>query len=262
MLTIKTIAINTLKESIRNRIIANIFVFAFFLFILGVLIGNWSLGEQVKVITDIGLSALHLVALLIVIFVGVTLVSREIENRTIYNTLSKNLYRWQFLIGKFLGLSITLMVKIVLLTIILILLLYFYTGEIFIGLFGPVLMIYMEILIILSISIFFSTFNNATLSAIYTVLIFISGYLFQSVYEYLDSLILGKEETGLHVLNLILGVLAWVLPNLSLFNISTEYVHNVQVTPLYYGSTLGYGLLYLFLVLSMSIVIFNKKDLK
>ena len=259
MLTIKIIAFNTFKESIRNRIIANIFVFAFFLFILGVLVGNWSLGEQVKVMTDMGLSALHLVALLIVIFVGVTLVSREIDNRTIYNTLSKNLFRWQFIVGKFVGLSITLAINIILLTLILMVLLLFYTGEIYFSLFGPVFLLYVEILIILSISIFFSTFNNSTLSAIYTVFIFISGYLFQSVYEYLDSLILGEGEITLRILKSVLNVLGWVLPNLSLFNISTEYVHNVTFSSVYYGSILGYGLLYIILILSMSILIFNKK---
>jgi len=262
MKIVKTIALNTFKESIRNRIIANIFVFAFFLFILGIMIGNWSLGEQVKVMTDIGLSALHLVALLIVIFVGVTLVSQEIEHRTIYNTLSKNLYRWQFLTGKFIGLSITLAINILLLGIILIILLLIYTGEFYFSIMGPILLIYMEMLIILCVSIFFSTFNNATLSAIYTVFIFISGYLFQSVSEYLDSLIIAKEETAMIFLQSVTQLLAWVLPNLSLFNIGAEYVHGIAVSPFYYASIIGYACFYILLVLSLSIMIFNKKDLK
>lgn len=262
MRIIKSIALNTFKESIRNRIIANIFVFAFFLFVLGVMIGNWSLGEQVKVITDFGLTALHLVALLIVVFVGVNLVSREIDTRTIYNTLSKNVYRWQFLSGKFLGLAATLFINIFLLALVLMTLLFIYTGRMTPGLLLPVLLVYGEMLIVLSVSIFFSTFTNAILSAIYTIFIYISGYFFQSVADYLDRLILGQVDILLLSLKNVSVALAWILPNLSLFNITSEYVHGTEIVPVYYGYLIGYALFYIVLILSVSVLVFNKKDLK
>jgi len=262
MNSIKTIALNTFKESIRNRIIANIFVFAFFLFILGVLIGNWSLGEQIKVITDFGLTALHVVALLIVVFVGVSLVSREIDSRTIYNTLSKNIHRWQFLLGKFSGLALTLIINILLLGLILMFILFAYTGQLEFSLFLPVLLIYIEMLVVISISIFFSTFNNATVSVIYTIFIYISGYLLQSVSEYLDQLVLKGNEYGLITTYYVTKVLSWLLPHLSLYNITEEYVHNVAIMPSYYLYLVGYTILYITFILMMSILIFNRKDLK
>jgi ABC-type transport system involved in multi-copper enzyme maturation permease subunit len=259
---IKTIALNTFKESIRNRIIANIFVFAFFLFILGVLIGNWSLGEQVKVITDFGLTALHLVALLIVIFVGVSLVSREIDSRTIYNTLGKSIHRWQFLLGKFFGLSLTLLLNIALLGVILVLILLFYTGELHPGIFLPVLLIYGEMLVVISISIFFSTFNNATVSAIYTIFIFIAGYLFQSVHDYLHSLVLTSSDLELLLTKYLSSGLYWILPHLSLYNITAEFVHGVEISSSYYLYILLYTLFYITFLMAISVIVFNKKDLK
>jgi ABC-type transport system involved in multi-copper enzyme maturation permease subunit len=209
MKTINTIALNTFKETIRNRILINIFIFAFFIFILSVMIGEWSLGEQIKVISDFGLTGLHIIAVLIAIFIGINLVSKEINSRTIYNTLSKNIERWQFLIGHFLGLAITLFINMLLLGIVLILILSMYSATIDLGLFIPVIFIYGEMLIIIAFSILFSIITNTTLSAIYTIFIFIAGNLISDVVVMLENL-----EASNQVLNAIVKFLSWILPDL------------------------------------------------
>lgn len=262
MKIIKSIGLITFKESIRNKIIINIFVFAFFIFLLSMIVGSWSLGEQLKVITDLGLTGLHLISLLIAIFVGITLVSKEIGSRTIYNTLSKSIKRWQFLIGKFLGLSLTILLNIFIIGLILMILLSFYKGAIDVSIFIPVLFIYFEMLIVVAISIFFSTFNNATLSAIYTIFIYIVGHMFQSVIEYLNQIAAESMTVGLSVLKNTVGILHWIIPNLSLFNVAEEYVYHTPITFTYFLWVLIYTVLYLSFLLIVSSLIFNKKDLK
>lgn len=256
MKTIKTIALNTFKETIRNRILINIFVFAFFIFILSVIIGEWSLGEQIKVITDFGLSGLHIIAVLIAIFIGINLVSKEINSRTIYNTLSKNIERWQFLLGHFFGLAITLFINMILLGIVLILILSIYSAAFDFGLMIPVSLIYGEMLIIIAFSIFFSIITNPTLSAIYTIFIFITGSLINDVLVIFENL-----ETQNQILNSIIYFLSWILPDLQLYNIIAEYVHQIPITASYFLSVLIYTIFYLAFVLTASILIFNKKDL-
>jgi len=256
MKNIKTIAINTFKETIRNRILINIFVFAFFIFILSVMIGEWSLGEQIKVITDFGLTGLHFIAVLIAIFIGINLVSKEINSRTIYNTLSKNIERWQFLLGHFFGLAMTLFINMFLLGIVLILILSLYSTTLDFGLFLPVMMIYGEMLIIIAFSIMFSIITNTTLAAIYTIVVFIAGSLIKDV-----VVLFNNMEASNTIINAIIKFLSWVLPDLQLYNVIPEYVHQIQITSVYIISVLFYTIFYLAFVMTVSILIFNKKDL-
>ena len=256
MKTIKTIALNTFKETIRNRILINIFIFAFFIFILSVMIGEWSLGEQIKVISDLGLTGLHVIAVLIAIFIGINLVSKEINSRTIYNTLSKNIERWQFLLGHFFGLAITLFINMLLLGIVLILILSIYSTTIDFRLFIPVMLIYGEMLIIIAFSILFSIITNTTLSAIYTIFIFIAGNLIKDVLVMFENL-----ESSNTILNMLVKFLSWVLPDLQLYNVIAEYVHQIPISTGYFVSVIFYTIIYLAFVLSASILIFNKKDL-
>ncbi len=262
MNNIKAIGLITFKESMRNKIIINIFIFAFFIFLLSIIVGNWSLGEQLKVITDFGLTGLHLVALLIAIFVGISLVSREIDSRTIYNTLSKNIRRWQFITGKFLGLALTLLLNIFIIGLILLVLLSFYKHEVDFSLFIPIAFIYFEMLIVVTVSIFFSSFTNATLSAIYTIFIYAAGHMLQSVHEFLLNITADALTSSLAVLKYTVGLLMWVLPNLSLFNVVKEYVYNTPVTVSYFGAVTAYAVFYIIFLLLISSLIFNKKDLK
>jgi Cu-processing system permease protein len=261
MKKIKTIALNTFKETIRNRILINIFIFAFFIFILSVMIGEWSLGEQIKVISDFGLTGLHIIAVLIAIFIGINLVSKEINSRTIYNTLSKNIERWQFLLGNFFGLALTLFINMILLGLVLIIILSWYSNSLDFGLFIPVLFIYGEMLIIISFSILFSIITNTTLSAIYTIFIFIAGSLIKDVVEMFDNLESGAQTVSDQLINSIIHFLSWILPDLQLYNVIAEYVHGIPIAISYIFSVSFYTILYLAFILAASILIFNKKDL-
>ena len=107
-----TIARNTFREAVRDRVLYNLVLFALLLIGGAVFLGELSGGQEAKIIIDLGLSAILLFGVFIALFVGVGLVHKEIERRTLYAILSKPVGRGQFLVGKYLGLCLTLLVNI------------------------------------------------------------------------------------------------------------------------------------------------------
>ncbi|MGH9761862.1 MAG: ABC transporter permease, partial [Blastocatellia bacterium] len=110
------IALNTFRESVRDRILYNLVLFALILTAASAFISDLSIQQEAKFISDLGLSAMLVFGALIAIFIGVGLVFKEIDKRTIYNLLSKPVRRHEFLIGKYLGLCMTLAVNCALMT--------------------------------------------------------------------------------------------------------------------------------------------------
>lgn len=255
------IAETTLKETIRNKILYNILLFAVFIFFLGIIIGNWSLGEQERVILDFGLTGLHLIALLIAIFIGIHLVAREIQSRTIYNTLSKSVTRTQFLLGKFCGLAVVLLFNLLLLAIVLNLLVFLFTGQAHPGILVPVMFIYLEMLIIIAIAILFSMVTGSTLASILTIAVYIAGHMMGPVLQFLEK-VEEIEHTPLYLPYLIIRGVRFIIPDLGVFVMIDEYIHGVALSEAFYGFTLLYFLLYLTAILVIGIMIFQKKDLK
>ena len=111
------VALNTFKETIRNRVLLNILIFAVALILLSLVVGEWSMYQQVKVIKDFGLSAMSIFGLLIAVFIGIRLMVQELEQKTIYLIVSKPIRRWEFVFGKYLGLSITLALNVFLMSL-------------------------------------------------------------------------------------------------------------------------------------------------
>ena len=114
---ISSIAENTFRETIRDRVLYNILFFALGMIILSLVVSQWSLGEEVKILKDFGLSIMSLFGLLIGIFIGVGLIFKEIEKKTIYVIISKPIHRYQFILGKYFGLLLTLLVNIIIMSI-------------------------------------------------------------------------------------------------------------------------------------------------
>ncbi|MBN2414300.1 ABC transporter permease [bacterium] len=246
---------NTFKETIRNRILLNILVFAIGLILLSLVIGDWSLGEQSKVIKDFGLSAMSIFGLLIAVFIGIRLMVQELEGRTIYIIASKPVHRWEIVTGKYLGLALTLAVNVLLMTAALLAAGWLMEGTIDTALLPAVLLIYIEILLIVAFSLFFSSFSSPVLSAIFTLTVFISGHLS----GYLHDFVKLYEDRGFHWL---LKLIYYVVPNLEKLNIKLAVVEHLKTGP--HAVVLGavYGLSYVLLLLIFTSLIFEKKDLK
>jgi ABC-type transport system involved in multi-copper enzyme maturation permease subunit len=261
---IKIIAYNTFREAIRDKILYNLLIFALIVILGGYLLSTLTLGEQSKIILDLGLASMSLFGVLIAIFVGIGLVSKEIERKTIYTIVSKPVARYEFLIGKYLGLVMTLFVNL------LIMVAGFYcsfylqkTGFLFLqapeihlslDFYNAVLLIFIELMIVTGIAIFFSTFTTTTLAAIFTLFVYVIGHLIGTVKE------LGAKLDP--VTKGILNGIYYLLPNLEKFNIKGEVVHNLPISLNYVLYSMLYGFFYIFLLLLSASLIFEKRDFK
>src|ERR1700693_256793 len=115
--TTRPVAINTFREAVRDRVLYNLIFFALMMFGAAILVGQISIGIERLVIINLGLSAISIIGLIMAIFIGGCLVYKEIEKRTLYSLLAKPVRRWEFLVGKYAGLLLTLAVNTALMTL-------------------------------------------------------------------------------------------------------------------------------------------------
>jgi ABC-type transport system involved in multi-copper enzyme maturation permease subunit len=170
------IALNTFREAIRDRILYLLLVFA--LLIIGVsrLLSLLTVGNEDKIIKDVGLAAISLFGVMTAAFVGVTLVFKEIERRTVYTLLAQPIRRWQFLAGKFFGLLAVLTMNVGLMSLGLMALLAV-RGESPWALLPAILLILVELVVITAFALLFSSLTNPVLAAVWTVVIYVVGHL-------------------------------------------------------------------------------------
>lgn len=255
MSRIVVIAMNTFRETLRDKILYNLVFFGLLLIGSSILLSTLTIGEQAQIIQDIGLASINVFGVLIAIFVGIGLVSKEIDKRTIYSIIAKPIPRYQFLLGKYCGLALTLLVNVVIMTAGFFLTLL--AGRV--G-FSPALqwaigLIVMELLVITAVAVLFSTFTTPTLSATYTLAIYVIGHLTD------DLRVLGSKLSNDPTKDL-LDLLYYALPNLEYFNIKGQAVHGIVIEPLYLASALAYGIAYSIVVLGLACVIFQRRDFK
>jgi ABC-type transport system involved in multi-copper enzyme maturation permease subunit len=249
------VAINTFKETVRNRILINILLFAIGLILLSLIVGDWSLKEQVKVIKDFGLSAMSIFGLLIAIFIGIRLMVQELEQKTIYIIASKPIRRWEIVTGKYLGLGLTLGINVLLMSAALAGANFLIEGKVDFGLAPAILLIYVEILLIVGFALFFSTFISPTLSAVMTLIVFVSGHLIDILREYIQI----YPDKGFHWLFKAMYI---IFPNLEKLNLKMAVVEHLPRPPHAVLLGLLYGLGYIVIIHLFTIWIFQKKDFK
>jgi ABC-type transport system involved in multi-copper enzyme maturation permease subunit len=252
---IAVIALNTFKEAIRDKILYNFLIFAFFMMLASIFLGTLTIGEQIKIVKDVGLACISIFGVLISIFVGIGLVYKEIDKKTIYNIISKPISRFQFLLGKYLGLLLTVLINVITMIFALLVILYFISGTIAFTLLTAVFLIMVELMLIISIALLFSTFSTPTLSAIFTLAIYIIGHLTS------DIKIFGSGTESI-VTKGFTNFLYYALPNLENFNIKAEIVHGLSVSREFIIFSLCYGLIYIGLVLLLAGIIFSIRDFK
>jgi len=247
------ISLNTFKENLRDKVLYNLLFFGLLLIGCSVVLGSLTIGEQAKIIKDIGLAGIHVFGLLIAIFVGIGLVSKEVEKRTIYTILAKPVTRYQFLLGRYFGLAITLCINasVMVAGFFGVLMLSGIVPDL--GLLEAISLIFMELLVIEAVTVMFSTFTTPTLSATFTLAIFIIGHLATDLKALSDKL-----QNGLPTL--ILRGLYYLLPNLEFFNIRGESVHGVTVSASYLMTAIGYGCAYAAVMIALACVIFQRRD--
>ena len=252
MNAIAAIAQNTFREAIRDRVLYLILAFALVLIGLGHFVSLLTIGSEIKIVKDLGLSAISVFGLLTAVFVGVSLVFKEIERRTVYTLLAQPVRRWQFVCGKFVGLSLVL-ASSVLLTGAALLIAVAVQGESTAGLVSAIVLAFVELELVAAFAVLFSTFTNPILAAVGTVATYVVGHLSWS-FDLLERRIPAESGKllcrGLHAL----------LPNLDRLNVKSAAVHGVALPPGYFAAAVVYGALYTVAVLILACFIFERRE--
>jgi ABC-type transport system involved in multi-copper enzyme maturation permease subunit len=264
MQRISAIAGNTFRETVRDKILYNLILFALIMILSSLALGQLTLGNETKVILDLGLSSISIFGVLIAIFIGIGLVYKELEKRTIYALLAKPVHRHELILGKYLGLLFTLFVNLTIMTAGLELALLCAGGAgpaSFLRVIPAVFLIFLSLALTTALAILFSTFSTPALSALFTFFLWIVGH-FGS-----DLLRFGELVKSAPI-RWLCKILYYGIPNFSNFNIMDS--RNILPSaayfqPIDYTAILGitfYCVLYTALVLSLSIAIFMRRDFK
>jgi len=262
------IALSVFRESVRDKVLYNLVLFAVLLTAASYLIGQLTAGQDVKIIKDLGLSATSVFGLFIAVFIGIGLVSKEVERRSIYALLAKPMRRYQLLLGKYFGLVLTLAVNVSIMALALYAVLAFMSRGVAPevartwdapaldpALLKAVGLILVELMLITAIALFFSTFSTPMLSAAFTFALFIVGRFSSDLRNFqqaVDSKAAAALARGLY----------WVLPNLAQFDVKSDVVHGQPVPFGYMAIAISYGVVYISMLLVISIAIFSKRDFK
>ena len=262
------IAVNVFRESVRDKVLYNLVLFAILLMGASYMLGQLTAGQDVKIIKDLGLAAMSFFGLFIAVFIGIGLVSKEVERRSIYSLLAKPIHRHQIVLGKYCGLVLTLAVNVSVMAVALYLVLAYMSWGVAPeirrawdapatdpAILKAIALILVELMLIIAIALFFSTFSTPILSAAFTFGFFIAGHFSSDLRNFKD-VVDSSAAAGLAR-----GVY-WVLPNLAQFDIKDAVVHGQPVTAGYMGLSAAYGAAYIAMLLVVSMMIFSKRDFK
>jgi ABC-type transport system involved in multi-copper enzyme maturation permease subunit len=252
------VALNTFREAVRDRVLYNLVFFALTMIAASILVGQVSIGIEEMVIVTLGLSAISVIGLLIAVFIGVGLVSREMDKRTLYALLATPVRRWEFLLGKFGGLVLTLTVN---------------TAAMAVGLFlalklvkqsgqhveGPVLVavyfILLKLGLVVALALLFSCFTTPLLSILYTAGLYIAGLFVTDMRNF-------QSDTMSRALQTLLRWLSYLLPNFQNFDVMAAAAHGRAIPGLLIAQNTAYAVLYCTVVFAAAAAIFTKRNLK
>jgi len=252
------ITVNTFRESVRDRVLYNLLLFVFILVAASIFVSDLSISQETEFTASLGLSAMRVFGALIAIFIGVGLVYKEIDRRTIYNLLSKPVHRHEFIVGKYLGLCLTLLVN----SAVMILateaaILYVNRGWVNVqkAILAAGFLIYLELALVVAIALMFSSFTTPMLSALFSFAVYVIGQLS-------SDLLQMAAMTGSAVSRAVLMTLYYVLPNLQNFGYISEARHGSIVPMKMALASTIYAAIYIAILLSAAITIFRRRSFK
>lgn len=253
---ILVISKNTFREAIRDKVLYNLVLFVLLIIGCAILLGDLTDGQEARTIVNIGLNAMLLFGVFISIFVGVGLVSKEIEKRTVYAIFSKPVGRGEFIIGKYLGLCLTLLVNVVVMGVgVSLALLYVGGGQLVYSIWGGIFLIFLELAILTAVAILFSSFSSPSLSALLTFFVFIIGHMSASLRDLAAAL-------GSRFAILFFDAIYYLLPNLAHYSFRTESANGLVPSGAMLSGAVLYAVVYAGILLTISILIFSRRNFK
>jgi ABC-type transport system involved in multi-copper enzyme maturation permease subunit len=248
---------NTFREAVRDRILYNLVLFVLLLVASAPLFSQISIGLEKLMLVNVGLSSISLFGVIIAIFVGIGLVSKEIEKKTLYTILSRPVRRWEFIAGKYLGLLLTLVVNTALMTVgFYVALLIFINGlkRADAMLLVAVYFIVLQFMMMVAITLLFSTFSTPIFSAIFAFALYVIGTFGEDLKNF------AAISQGLTKW-LAMGA-AYVMPNFASLNVISQAAHEQSVSSGLILSNTVYALLYSLAVTVAAVMIFERRNLK
>jgi ABC-type transport system involved in multi-copper enzyme maturation permease subunit len=258
MKNVLTVAANTFREAVRDRVLYNLVFFALLMMVAAILVGQISIDIEKSVIISLGLTAISVIGLFIAVFIGVGLVSKEMDKRTLYALLAKPLQRWEFLLGKYFGLLMTLTVN---------------TAAMALGLYAAlwvvkhpleradgyvlvaVYLILLKLGLIVALALMFSCFTTPFLAILFTVGIYVAG-VFAGDLRVLRIVDMSPATAKL------LWAISYALPNFENFNVMGAVAHDRGVPAALAGNATLYAVVYAAIVLIVAAAVFSKRNLK
>jgi ABC-type transport system involved in multi-copper enzyme maturation permease subunit len=251
------IAANTFREAVRDRVLYNLIAFALLMSGAAVLVGQISIDIERLVVVNLGLTAVSLFGMVIAIFIGIGLVSKEIEKRTLYTMLSRPVRRWEFIVGKFCGLAGTLVVNTLLMAIgVFAALLYvsqhFQAADTWVLV--ALYFIILQFFIITALALLFSSFSTPLMSAVFAFSLFVIGSFAEDLrgFAAMTHGLTRWLATGA----------AYLVPNFSALNVISSVAHQQPVSGQLVLYNTAYALIYTTMALCGAVLIFERRNLK
>jgi len=255
---IAAIARNAFREAVRDRVLYNLVLFVLLLTAGAIFIGDLSAAQEAKIIVDMGLSAMLMFGVFIAIFVGVGLVYKEIERRTVYAIFAKPVGRGEFLVGKYLGLCLTLAVNVLVMGVGVSAALLYVGGagtSLAWMIWPAIALIYVQLMIVVAVALLFSSFSSPALSALCTFFVFVIGHFSADLKTFAAAL--GSNST-----RLFFGALYYLLPNFSNYSFITAAGHGETPPAASFVVGILYGLTYTIVLLAAATLIFSRRNFK
>ncbi len=269
MKSVCALAVITFKEGIRNRSLFGIALLALLLFGLNISVAGFFMRDVGKVTVDMNLTALTFAGLLLVFFVGVNLMAKDIDRKTIHLVLSKPISRAQYIGGKYLGLlffvgaSLLLLLLFSSLTVLLLLTMYpgYFVGFSWTIFFIACFFVFIKFSVLSAIVVFFSAITSSSLiTLIFSLSSYVAGVTIEEVVFYLRSELAGQEKIISETLKNFIEAVSYVLPNFAVFDFTLEAAHGLTIAGARLAFSLGYGVLYSLILLLSAAFIFKRRE--
>jgi ABC-type transport system involved in multi-copper enzyme maturation permease subunit len=258
MRRVGVVALNTFREAVRDRVLYNLVFFALLMIAASILVGQISIGIEQSVIVSLGLSAISVIGILIAVFLGVALVSKEMDKRTLYALLAKPVRRWEFLLGKFGGLVLTLAVNTAAMTLGLLLAMVSVKHSLETSDTAVLVAVYfilLKLALIVALALLFSCFTTPLLAILFTVGLYIVGLYVQELRN-LPAQVMTPATAAFT------KGLSYLLPNFENFNVMAMAAHGQTVPGTLILQNTLYTVAYCTIVLVAASAAFSRKNLK
>jgi ABC-type transport system involved in multi-copper enzyme maturation permease subunit len=257
MSRLSAITLNTFREAVRDRVLYNLVVFVLLLVASAPLFGQISIGMERLIVVNVGLTSISIFGVIIAIFIGIGLVSKEIEKRTLYTILARPVRRWEFITGKYLGLMLTLAVNTALMTAGLYLALFAFARDQHPA--DPTLLVavyftLLELAIVTAITLLFSSFSSPIFSAVFTFALFVIGTFAEDL----------RNFAGLShgVAKWLATAVAYLVPNFASLNVISQVAHEHSISGRLIALNTSYALMYATATTIIAIMVFERRNLK